>query len=549
MNNASNPQRTSLLFTLFLFGLLLHVASSFQARFEAFLGSSSSSFVHQHNNKYPSSGKQSLSLSILWSQTDETTVLSDGQLVEETFAELYSKQLPGWLLRKCTECGWEKPSRIQLRALDAILLDKKDVIIQAETGSGKTLSYLLPCLASVDASRSAVQAMIVVPTRELGMQVARVAKRLAGASSGDGGDKIMIMSVLQGSQNKRQRAWAWAEPPHVVIGTPEELCNMVRYGGIKRYNSVHFLVVDEVDACLLNNAGSLTSSIQSSVLHELLSKHLSPTFDDGTGIDVNTDTELQQAQKASTSSRSQQRPLSQKRQTVFCSATIPQHRHFMKQCIQNQWVLRRDPEHICLQSGEQLLSPTLEHAFTVCRTNTSKLAGLRRLILKIFMSSTLDTPKKVLIFCDPQRPMYEMAQVIDKDLQKKAAENTSFKNVITSVLRLEDNLSQRAAALESFRGEDRYAHLEPEAYTLRILISNDLAARGLDVADVSHIIQFDLPSDADTYCHRSGRAGRFGKGGQVLTIIAPEQEFVLNRLANKLNIDLRCIGRQKDATE
>jgi Lhr-like helicase len=64
------------------------------------------------------------------------------------------------------------------------------------------------------------------------------------------------MSVLQGSQNRRQRAWAWAEPPHMIIGTPQELNNMLRLGAIKRCNAIRSVTVDEVDACLLNNAGS-----------------------------------------------------------------------------------------------------------------------------------------------------------------------------------------------------------------------------------------------------------------------------------------------------
>ena len=144
--------------------------------------------------------------------------------------------------------------------------------MQAETGSGKTLAFLLPLLSQVDPARQTVQALVVVPTRELGLQVARVAKRLASASvssssasnndASSNNNNIMVMSVLQGSANRRQRAWAWSEPPHVVIGTPVELCQMIQKGGIRRYNSVRFVVVDEVDACLLHQQhGSSSSSM------------------------------------------------------------------------------------------------------------------------------------------------------------------------------------------------------------------------------------------------------------------------------------------------
>jgi superfamily II DNA/RNA helicase len=72
-----------------------------------------------------------------------------------------------------------------------------------------------------------------------------------------------------------------------------------------------------------------------------------------------------------------------------------------------------------------------------------------------------------------------------------------------------------------------------------------LAARGLDIADISHVIHFDLPDDADTYVHRAGRTGRMGRKGQVLAIITPEQEFVLKRLTNKLNVETKCLARQQ----
>ena len=96
------------------------------------------------------------------------------------------------------------------------------VFAYGQTGSGKTLTYLLPMLSKLE-DRAAIQAIIVVPTRELGLQVATIAKRLASR-------KFMIMSLLQGSQLRRQRAWAWAETPQVVIGTPPEILDMVQYG-------------------------------------------------------------------------------------------------------------------------------------------------------------------------------------------------------------------------------------------------------------------------------------------------------------------------------
>lgn len=487
-------------------------------------------------------------------------LLSDGCLSTESFNELYNEFLPLWLLNRCSEVGYSHPSRIQREALNQILIKGKDAIVQAETGSGKTLAYLLPALAKIDPTRSAVQAMIVVPTRELGLQVARVAKRLAAGyvrsenDYGDiSGDRIMVMSVLQGSQNRRQRAWAWAEPPHLVIGTPTELCDMVRLGGIKRYNSVTYLVVDEVDACLLNNAGSLTSSLASSTLQELLSKYLSPTYDDRTSA-APDDGHVRNAIKSEKFASS--RPLSF-RQTIFASATLPQHRHFVKQCRQNQWTLR-DPVHVCLRPGEQLLPPTLRHAYAVCRDTDSKLATLNRILGKIRQSQSGSDSKKVLIFADGHRPLEDMARSLAKGLRGVYyGDNESLvrgdREAVLSVLRYEDSLSQRAEAVDAFRGDgystDGQAESIPNSTVeacLHVMISTDLAARGLDVENVSHVIHFDLPPDADTYVHRAGRTGRFGRQGQVVSIVIPKQEFVLTRLVHKLGLsDVKCIARQK----
>lgn len=120
--------------------------------------------------------------------------------------------------------------------------------MQSQTGSGKTLTYALPVLSKVDPFRSSIQAVIVTPTRELGQQVTTVLKQLAAHAP----KKVRIMTVVEGSNNRRQQLWAVAEPPHIVVGNPPALQRLVDMGKL-RLNAVSLVVVDEVDACIANH--------------------------------------------------------------------------------------------------------------------------------------------------------------------------------------------------------------------------------------------------------------------------------------------------------
>ena len=594
----------------------------------------------------------------------------DGNLIPETFSDLYSLQqsqhniegddstnsersssssyssmeegrpyLPQWLINRTIKLGYSNPTLLQLRALDMLLprtrrmkvssqstisvegenanlhqqesvdTEPRDVIIHAQTGSGKTLAYLLPLLSRIDVTRSAVQALIVVPTRELGLQVVRVARRLSSGvgssssnimddddetddiinNSNNNNQKIMIMPILQGSSNTRQRAWAWSDPPHVIVGTPTELTQMVTRGGV-RVNSVKMVVVDEVDACLGKGGISSLGSTGSGTLHELLSRHLNPTYQEVEKVSTNMEGSDGRTFQLSVSAddtatnvgggggilennklAGQYNVYADKhRQTIFASATIPQHNHFMKQCVRNGWTLR-EPIRVNVSPGE-LVPPTLKHVYVVCRDKSTKVGGLRRWMKKEltttrsssgpdsdYGSSSPIISNKVLIFCDPRRPLETLADILAKDWngiiwkEGYTTKEAQGYDTVISILRIEDSLGTRAAAMEGFRGPDDTTGVASNNNEtvqkddkLRILLSTDLAARGLDISNISHVINFDLPHDneGDTYVHRGGRAGRLGRKGKVMSLITADQEFVLERLANKLSLDLKCVARQ-----
>ncbi len=506
----------------------------------------------------------------------------------ETFQELFGERLPPWLLIRAESLGFVRPTLVQREALGAIL-DGEDVVVQAQTGTGKTLAFMLPLLAGIDASKKAVQALVVVPSRELGLQVASVAKQLAagrihyrdeedeedeeeeeegqqqGADNDDkqgtmsptsgsssGTNRILVMSLLEGSKNRRQKAWVLAEPPHVVIGNPLALSRLVEQGGI-RYHQVKMVIIDEVDACL-------TRRETRAQLQALLGKYLSPSF-------LTTELEEEAALAAGGSKEEEEVMLPQgamkeggggssgkelapwklvHRQTVFASATIPQHNHFIKQCVQQQWTLRQ-PMHVQVTPGE-LMPPQLQHNYLQCPTKTDKLAALRAFLKRERSKGRLQA---CVIFTADDDEAQDIAEglagaeglVVEagdggEETEKEGAPKPHSKKKAgvpaLQALVSTDHIKRRAKIMEAFR-----------AGTSRALVTSDFAARGLDVPRISHVIMYDIPTTAETYLHRGGRAGRMGRPGSVTSLVSETEKFALLRLANSLKIDIKCLGVMK----
>ena len=242
-----------------------------------------------------------------------------------SFRQTFGASLPSWLLSRCEELGYIHPTATQSLALP-VILNGSDCILQSQTGSGKTLAFALPILSKIDPSRAAVQAVVIAPTRELGLQISTVLKQLAAGSE----QKILVMSVMEGSRNRRQQAWAVAEPPHIVVGNPKSLQRLVDTGRL-RLNAVSFVVLDEVDACLSNpeTRGDL---------HHLLSRRLSNTYLSSDSIEES----LPMQENLVFSDLAKDRDLGieayrNSRQTIMCSATIPQRTHFAASCLKNGW--------------------------------------------------------------------------------------------------------------------------------------------------------------------------------------------------------------------
>jgi len=465
-------------------------------------------------------------------ETPAITATPGEQRESGSFRERYASRLPAWLLTRLESVGFHRYTPIQKAALDHFLgTDEsaqgeeraRDAVVFGETGSGKTLAYLIPLLAAVKPTRSAVQGLVIVPTPELAVQVYRVARRLAvgylattapASSSVPRRDRFLIGIALNEASVDRQRRFFRNAPPRILIGIADRIEALARSNKL-RLHSVRMAVIDEVDV-------SVGEPAYRASLHALLNVYCMSRIEG-------------------------------RRTTVFVSATIPQYRHFMDYARQQGWMdgdikilatksspmdaapqvqavhaatLRANAEEtpaspngleLALQRtnapGVAQLPERIEHFYVICTESRKKLKALAFLLERERPSLT-----QVIIFCSESRNLDQIANYIHVQ--------GLFTESEVAVLSTALPLRRRRLALERFRcGE------------VRALFSTDLASRGLDIPETSHVINFDLPETAEQYAHRVGRTGRLGRRGRAISIIVPGERFVLQRYSNRFRID------------
>ncbi|CAL5059172.1 unnamed protein product [Urochloa decumbens] len=353
-----------------------------------------------------------------------------------TLREVCAGRVPDHVLQRAEEVGYVVPTEVQEQSLP-LLLSGQDCILHAQTGSGKTLAYLLSVFSAIDFSRSSVQALVVVPTRELGIQVTKVARLLAAKA-------CTVMALLDGGMLKRQKSWVKAEPPAIIVATVPSLCQMVERRAFT-LQSIRVLVIDEVDFIF-------GSSKQVSSLRKILTSYSAASS----------------------------------RQTIFASASIPQHNRFLHDCIQHKWT-KGDVVHVHVNP----VQPMPSHLCHKYVSERSKKAG---------------NPPSTSAVVEFLR--------------------NSYKGSLDVLLLEEDmNFNARAASFSDVKGRGF------------MLVSTDIASRGFDLPQTSHIYNFDLPKTATDYLHRAGRTGRepFSRlECGVTTLITEDEHFVLQRFQNEL---------------
>ncbi|WP_319633397.1 DEAD/DEAH box helicase [Paenibacillus psychroresistens] len=358
------------------------------------------------------------------------------------------------LVKALHETGVIEPTPIQEKAIP-ILLAGQDIIAQAQTGTGKTLAFVLPILEAIDLNKSAVQALIVTPTRELAIQIAAEVKKLA---------PVIGANVLAayGGQDVDKQVHKLKGDVHIVIGTPGRLLDHLRRQTVS-FGKLDMLVLDEADQML--HMGFLAE------VEEIIAQ--TPT----------------------------------RRQTMLFSATMPAPiRALAKQYMKEPVDIQIEAKRITLDEIEQVVIET---------NDREKDAELIKLIQQY-------NPYLAMVFCRTKK----RAGALNKALQEQGMSSDE----------LHGDLSQakREQVMKKFR----------EA-KIQILVATDMAARGIDVEGITHVFNYDIPHDVESYIHRIGRTGRAGRKGIAITFSTPHDRAYLEQIERGIQQQLGGEQRSK----
>lgn len=350
-------------------------------------------------------------------------------------------------LRAIRELGFGEPTPIQQQTI-GVLLAGRDVIGQAPTGTGKTAAFGLPIVERLDVNQLAPQALIIVPTRELCIQVSEAMHNL-------GKFRELVSLPIYGGQPYERQFRALARGVQVVVGTPGRLLDHLNRKTLD-LSTVKMVVLDEADEML--DMGFLEDI--ESILSTLPGQHQSALF----------------------------------------SATIPPRiARLAEQYLRN-------PVRVSVAAREAVAPRVRQVYYEV--PYQAKAEVLSRIL-------DLETPESAIVFVNTRR---------DADMVSEQLNGLGY---LAQAIHGEITQAQRERSLDRFR-----------TGRTQVLVATDVAARGLDIPDVSHIINYDLPLDAESYVHRIGRTGRAGRSGEAITLVTPRERRQLRLIEQGIHRNL-----------
>jgi len=351
-----------------------------------------------------------------------------------TFAEL---GLAPTVLAALTDVGYESPSPIQAATIP-VMLAGKDIVGQAQTGTGKTAAFALPLLSMLDLARREPQILVLVPTRELAIQVAEAFQKYAGRMPG------FHVLPIYGGQSYTPQLNALKRGTHVIVGTPGRVMDHLERGTLK-LETLRFVVLDEADEML---AMGFVDAI---------------------------DTILAKAPA--------------ERQVALFSATMPAP---IRRIAQKHL---RSPQEVTIKSKTTTAANIRQRYWLVAGMH--KLDALTRIL-------EVEPFDAMLVFARTKQATVELAEKLEARGFAAAALNGDI---------MQAQRERTVAALKAGK--------------IDILVATDVAARGLDVERIGHVVNFDVPYDSESYVHRIGRTGRAGRSGEAILFIAPRERNML----------------------
>lgn len=335
-------------------------------------------------------------------------------------------------MKSIEKMGFEEATPIQAQTIP-IGLEGKDLIGQAQTGTGKTVAFGIPLMEKIDLKDENVQGIIIAPTRELAIQVSEELFKLGY------GKRARVLAVYGGQDIDRQIR-ALKKKPHIIVGTPGRLLDHIKRKTL-RLNGVSTVILDEADEML--NMGFIED------IESILSE------------------------------------VPDERQTLLFSATMPEPirkiaERFMK-----------EPTIVRVKSKEMTVS-NIDQYYLELREG-EKFEALARLF-------DIQTPELAIVFGRTKRRVDELSSAL------------TVRGYMAEGIHGDLSQAKRLSVLKKFKEGN-----------IDVLVATDVAARGLDISGVTHVYNFDIPQDPESYVHRIGRTGRAGKHGVAITFVTPRE--------------------------
>ncbi len=365
------------------------------------------------------------------------------------------------IIKALNNLEYKNPSKVQEKVIPK-LINKEDIIVKSKTGSGKTASFAIPICENIDIENTNIQALIVVPTRELALQVKEEISSI-------GRLKKIRCSAIFGRQPIKEQISSLKQRVHVVVATPGRIIDHIQRQTINIQN-INYLIIDEADKML--NKGFIE---QIDIIFES-----SPS----------------------------------KKTIGLFSATIDKDIQYVSQKYMN------NPSMIEIENHEEINKKQIDESYVKVEAK-DKYDMLKKLIYS-------ENPKSLMIFLNTRERVSKLYNQMKKD------------KFLVKEIHGDMSQEKRIYAIKDFK-----------EFKFNILVSSDVASRGIHIDDISLVINYDVPRDKENYIHRIGRTGRKDKFGKAITMINNKDEKYINEIQDYIGYEIKELSdiREEKAKE